>query len=63
MYLRLNFSPEFVDTLLIVRLRPNVSMRRAVIIMNYFLVHKIEVENLILSTTEVLLRCNEDSLT
>ena len=51
-------GPQFVDTLFIVRLRP---MRRAVII-NYFLVYKIEVENLILLSTQVLLRCNEISL-
>ena len=48
-----------VDTLFIVRLRPNMSMRRAVII---FLVHKMEVENLILLSTQVLLRSNEVSL-
>ena len=43
------FRPQFVDTLFIVRLRTNLSMRRAVII-NYllFLVHEIEVENLVL---------------
>ena len=35
--------PQFVDILFIVRLKPNMSMRCAVI--NYFLVHKIEVEN------------------
>ena len=39
--------PQFVDTLFIVTLRPNMSMRRAVI-NYYFLVHKMEVENLIL---------------
>ena len=53
--------PQFADTLLIVRLRPNMSMRRAVII-NYFLVHKMEVENLILLSTQVLLWSNEVSL-
>ena len=53
--------PQIVNTLFIVRLRPNMSMRRAVII-NYFLVHKIEVENLILLSTQVLLRSNEVSL-
>ena len=52
---------EFVNTLFIVRLRPNISMCRAVII-NYFLVHKMEVENLILLSTQVLLRSNEVSL-
>ena len=36
-----------------------MSMRRAVIITNYFLVHKIQVKNLILSSTQVLLKCNE----
>ena len=49
-----NIRPQFVDTLFNVRLSPNMSMRRAVII-NYFLVHKIEVGNLILSSTHVLL--------
>ena len=53
--------PQVVNTLFIVRLRPNMSMRRAVII-NYFLVHKMEVENLILLSTQVLLRSNEVSL-
>ena len=48
-----NIRPQFVDTLFIVRLMPNMSMRRAVI--NYFLVHKIEVGNLILLSTHVLL--------
>ena len=43
-----SFRPQFVDTLFIVRLSPNMSMRCAVII-NYFLVHNIEVENLTLS--------------
>ena len=33
--------PQFVDTLLIVRLEPNMSMRRAVIFNYYFLVHKV----------------------
>ena len=42
--------PQFVDTLFIVKLRPNMSMRRAVIINYYFLVHKIEIKNLISST-------------
>ena len=48
--------PQFVDTLFIVRSRPNISMRRAVII-NYqlVLVHKIEIKNLILLYTQVLL--------
>ena len=41
---------QFVDTLLIVRLWPNMPVHRAVIINQLlFLVHKIEVENLILS--------------
>ena len=48
-----NIRPQFVDTLFIVRLMPNMSMRRAVI--NYFLVQKIEVGNLILLSTHVLL--------
>ena len=39
---------QFVDTLFIVRLRTNMSMHYAVIINYYFLVHKIEIENLIL---------------
>ena len=39
---------QFVDTLFIVRLRTNMSMHHAVIINYYFLVHKIEIENLIL---------------
>ena len=43
--------PQFVDTLFVVKLRPNTSMRRAVII-NYYL---LEVENLILSSTYILL--------
>ena len=34
-------------------------MRRAVIINYYFLVHKMEVENLILLSTQVLLWSNE----
>ena len=38
-----------------------MSMRLAVII-NYFLVHKMEVENLILLSIQVLLRSNEVSL-
>ena len=38
-----------------------MSMRRAVII-NYFLVRKMEVENLMLLSTQVLLRSNEVSL-
>ena len=38
--------PQFVDTLFIIRLRPNLSMHCAVIISYYFLVQKIEVENL-----------------
>ena len=37
-------------------------MRRAVIIINYFVVHKMEVENLILLSTQVLLWSNEVSL-
>ena len=37
-----------------------MSLRRAVIV-NYFLVHKMEVENLILFFTQVLLRSNEVS--
>ena len=39
----LNLRPQFVDNLLIVRLRLSISMRRAVII-NYFLVQKVEVK-------------------
>ena len=39
-----------------------MSMRRAVIINYYFLVHKMEVENLILLYIQVLLRSNEVSL-
>ena len=54
--------PQFVDTLLIVRLRPNMSMRRAVMINDYFLVHKMEVENLVLLSTQVLLQSNKVSL-
>ena len=57
-YLKINFRPQFVDNLFIVRLRPNMSVRRAVII-NYFLVHKIEVKNLISSTTDVFQIVNE----
>ena len=38
-----------------------MSMRHAVII-NYFLVQKIEVKNLILLSTQVLLKSNEGSL-
>ena len=53
--------PQFVDTLFIVTLSTNMSMHRAVII-NYFLVHKMEVENLILLSTQVLLQSNEVSL-
>ena len=53
--------PQFVDTLFIVTLRTNMSMHRAVII-NYFLVHKMEVENLILLSTQVLLQSIEVSL-
>ena len=49
-----NLGLQFVDNLFIVRLRPNMSMCHAVII-NYFLVHKIEVEKLILSSTHNLL--------
>ena len=49
--------PQFLDTLFIVRLRPNTSMRCAVIINYYFLVHKMEGENLILPT-QVLLQSN-----
>ena len=37
-------------------------MRRAVIINNYFLVRKIEVENLTLLPTQALFRSNEVSL-
>ena len=48
-------SPQLVDTLFIVRLRSKMSMPRAVIINYYFLVHEIEVENLILSSTHILL--------
>ena len=51
--------PQFVNTLFIVRLRPNISMHRAVIINYYFSVHKMEVENLILLSTQVLLRSNQ----
>ena len=40
----LNLRPQFVDNLLIVRLRLSISMRRAVIIINYFLVQKVEVK-------------------
>ena len=48
--------PQLVDTLFIVRLRSKMSMRRAVIInYYYYLVHEIEVENLILSSTHILL--------
>ena len=39
--------PQFVDILFTIRLRPNFSIRRVVII-NYLLVHKIEIENLVL---------------
>ena len=46
--------PQFVDTLFIVKLRPNISMHRAVII-HYLFVHKTEVENLILLSTHILL--------
>ena len=53
--------PQFVDTLFIVTLRTNMSMHRAVII-NYFLVHKMEVENLMLLSTQVLLQSIEVSL-
>ena len=53
--------PQFADTLFIVTLSTNMSMHRAVII-NYFLVHKMEVENLILLSTQVLLQSNEVSL-
>ena len=54
--------PQFVDTLFIVRLRSKMSMRRAVVINYYFLVHKIEVEKLPLLSTHVSLKCNEVSL-
>ena len=55
--------PQFVDTLFIVRLRLNMSMRCAVII-NYglFFNTKGGVENKLLSSTQVLLRSNEVSL-
>ena len=43
---------QLVDTLFIVRLRPNMSMRHPVII-NNSLVHKIEVKNLLLLSTQV----------
>ena len=39
--------PQFVDILFTIRLRPNFSIHRVVII-NYLLVHKIEIENLVL---------------
>ena len=39
-----------------------MSMRRTVIINYYFLVRTMEVENLILLSTQVLLRSNEVSL-
>ena len=39
-----------------------MTMRRAVTINYYFLVHKMEVENLILLSTQVLLWSNEVSL-
>ena len=46
-YLKVKVSQaQFVDTLFMVRLRPNMSMHHAVIINHYFLVHKIKVENL-----------------
>ena len=57
-----SLRPQFVDTFFIARLISNMSMRRAVFI-NYFLVHKMGVENLILLTTQVLLRSSEVSLT
>ena len=60
-FLWVSVRPPFVDTLSIVRLRPNMPMRRAVIINYYFLVHKTEVENLILSSTQALLHPNEVS--
>ena len=44
-----NLGLQFVDNLFIVRLRPNMSMCHAVII-NYFLVHKIEVDNIIVNS-------------
>ena len=50
----MNIRLLFVDTLFIVRLRPNTSMQCAVII-NYFLVHKIVLENLTFST-QILLK-------
>ena len=37
-------------------------MQRAVTIIIYFLVHRIEVENLILSSSQVLLKSNKVSL-
>ena len=39
-----------------------MSMRGALLIFNYFLVHTMEVENLILLATHVLLRSSEVSL-
>ena len=45
---------QFVDTLFIVRLRPNILMCCVIIINYYFLVHKMEVENLMLLSTQVL---------
>ena len=39
-----------------------MSMRRAVMINDYFLVHKMEVENLALLSTQVLLQSNKVSL-
>ena len=50
----MNIRLLFVDTLFIVRSRPNTSMQCAVII-NYFLVHKIVLENLTFST-QILLK-------
>ena len=47
--------PQFVDTLFIIRLRPNMSICYAIIINYYFLVQKIEVQNLILLSTCILL--------
>ena len=53
--LYLTIRPQFADTLFIVRLRPDMSMHHAVIVNYYFLVQKIERENRILSSTQILL--------
>ena len=58
---KFHLRSQFVDILFIVRLKSSMSMSLAVII-NYFLVHKMEVENLILLSTQVLLRSNKVSL-